>query len=508
MPANSQPIAYPRSSPAERRSSALPAPSQALSSSSAILQSIAQIEAKCTGPTAGPSPSVPLTILQPLFDAVRACLARETPELAPIKEKLTSIERLVKRIDQKEATPQNNATYASVANRGIAGDTRTFPARNPSEPPKETARTSKEVLVKIQQPEEAANVKNFTNEALWARITQGADAPPALRGVIAVKKLPSGDVVLHASSEADKEALQQNTNWVTRVAPSAKVHKKTFTVLIHGVSTEAFKRSLGEKPARDLEKQNARLHPSMKVLHTSWITKKSEEKAFSSLIVEVDCATAANRMIIEGVIHGRELKITELYDRSYRITQCFNCYKYKGHHSKHCKEATVCGWCSGGHPTGTCPSKGDPEKKKCAACNGGRHEAWSRDCPVRRSEREKKLTAYRSRHTLYPTTHLTHKNPPPQIPIFTASAPSAFRGRTPDEESEGEWTAVDTGEKKRKIIKRGRPSNLSRPEAQASKQIDILFSQASSTVLLPNSQATSDMEDGRDNAELPSQQSC
>ena len=48
--------------------------------------------------------------------------------------------------------------------------------------------------------------------------------------------------------------------------------------------------------------------------------KKLEKKAFLFLIMEVDSVITTNRIIIKKVIHDRELKITELYNRSYKIT--------------------------------------------------------------------------------------------------------------------------------------------------------------------------------------------
>src|SRR5271156_5865999 len=97
-----------------------------------------------------------------------------------------------------------------------------------------------------------------------AKITQGDDAPPTLRRVHAVHKLASGDIILHAANEADKAALERNPNWTNRVAPSARVHQRTYAVLVHGVPTAFLGRDAGDKPARELERQNARLHSTMK----------------------------------------------------------------------------------------------------------------------------------------------------------------------------------------------------------------------------------------------------
>lgn len=119
---------------------------------------------------------------------------------------MDAIETLVKKIDQKTSLklPPAPLSYAGAA----AGGRRAQPLLEPYEPPKESARTSKEILVKVLNPEEANTTKKLSAEDVIANIKQGIDTSPALRKVIAVKKLASGDVILHTASTADKLALQ------------------------------------------------------------------------------------------------------------------------------------------------------------------------------------------------------------------------------------------------------------------------------------------------------------
>jgi hypothetical protein len=53
-----------------------------------------------------------------------------------------------------------------------------------------------------------------------------------------------------------------------------------------------------------------------------WL-KRINRKEFGLLIIEFDSAEQANRLIIEGIILGYDLKLVERYDASCRITQCF-----------------------------------------------------------------------------------------------------------------------------------------------------------------------------------------
>ena len=144
---------------------------------------------------------------------------------------------------------------------------------------------------------------------------------------------------------------------------------------MHGVSAAAIGREAGEGPARVLEKQNQSLHPGMKISRLAWIKKLDEKKAFSSLIVEVSDAATANRMISEGVIHGHELKRAELYDKTCKITRCFNYQKYESHISKYCRNPCKYGNCGGAHLTETCTATESTGRRRCAAYNGGDHTA-------------------------------------------------------------------------------------------------------------------------------------
>jgi hypothetical protein len=75
---------------------------------------------------------------------------------------------------------------------------------------------------------------------------------------------------------------------------------------------------------KKLEKQNTYLHAIIKIIRISWIIRFTENRVFSSLIVEMNSATTVNRIINKKVIYECELKIAELYDRACKIAQCYN----------------------------------------------------------------------------------------------------------------------------------------------------------------------------------------
>lgn len=81
-----------------------------------------------------------------------------------------------------------------------------------------------------------------------------------------------------------------------------------------------FPSNAGESASKSLQEENERLHPGMNILGYNWLGKVEGVKDYSSLVVEVDSASSANRMINEGVVHRYDLKTTELFDKSCRIT--------------------------------------------------------------------------------------------------------------------------------------------------------------------------------------------
>jgi hypothetical protein len=169
-----------------------------------------------------------------------------------------------------------------------------------------------------------------------------------------------------------------------------------------------------------------------------WL-KRTNRKEFGPLIIEVDSAEQANRLIIEGIVLEYDLKLVERYDASCRITQCFKCQKY-GHISSVCSNTETCGHCGGSHNTETCAGISPAPRKRCAACHGGEHVSWSQECPMRAKEILRAKTARRALLRLFPISAL---------PLILREAFGASEENTRDEG----WSTVAT--KKRKLA--GRP---------------------------------------------------
>ncbi len=78
----------------------------------------------------------------------------------------------------------------------------------------------------------------------------------------------------------------------------------------------------------------------------------------------------------------------QLYDRAYRVKQCFRCYHY-GHIGTQCNASQTCGYCAELHETKQCRRKSEEGfSPRCTVCKGG-HTGWSNACPARKKETER-----------------------------------------------------------------------------------------------------------------------
>ena len=141
--------------------------------------------------------------------------------------------------------------------------------------------------------------------------------------VIAARRLPSGDVVLQASSVEAREKLEKE-EWIKVVAPPARILRQTFPVLVHGVKVTAYKKEEQEEGIQKIKKHNRRLHPGLNIVRFSWLwaevkKKDGKEKTHSSLLLEIATPEMANKVKNKSLIENYKTRDCEVYNRKYRI---------------------------------------------------------------------------------------------------------------------------------------------------------------------------------------------
>ena len=85
--------------------------------------------------------------------------------------------------------------------------------------------------VQVTDPTERKNIWTTANAAILQQVVKKTDNA----GVVGIKKLPSGDLVIQLKEQAGKEVLARRSAWLEQVAPSAKILPDLYPVLVHRV---------------------------------------------------------------------------------------------------------------------------------------------------------------------------------------------------------------------------------------------------------------------------------
>ncbi|KAI0992834.1 hypothetical protein K3495_g15350 [Podosphaera aphanis] len=125
-------------------------------------------------------------------------------------------------------------------------------------------------------------------------------------------------------------------------------------------------------------------------------------KSSGSVILWIEQAEHADKVIDEGLMWKYENKAAEIFRSGFRTLQCFNCQRY-GHVALHCIADSKCGHCAGTHNTRNCPGKQDA---RCCNCRK-KHAAWHQSCPVKIAAKAK-ATWYRTKDPGKYTPALSH----------------------------------------------------------------------------------------------------
>ena len=151
------------------------------------------------------------------------------------------------KLDQLSATLTQRPTYAQAARGDISPTNRTIP---PPQAPTESAKQSKALRVRLADSSEALQIQQEPVETIIEALQQDIGETHAARSIIAAKKLPGGDILLHTSSVEAKQSLQRDPTWVKKLGTSAQLKQQSFPVLAHGVPTAHLMRLSGEERAK------------------------------------------------------------------------------------------------------------------------------------------------------------------------------------------------------------------------------------------------------------------
>ena len=74
-----------------------------------------------------------------------------------------------------------------------------------------------------------------------------------------------------------------------------------------------------ERLARELEEENKRAIPTLKIVHLRWLKKDPTKDTYGHIIAELDCLETANQVLYRGLVHNIELKSAVRFDHTIQI---------------------------------------------------------------------------------------------------------------------------------------------------------------------------------------------
>lgn len=324
---------------------------------------------------------------------------KQTNTEQAIRQLHETVQKLAEKVSKTsyEAPKPAIGSYAAAASRGAsAQQTRLQQSLNQVNAPIQKpvpARHKREVI--LVRGTETQIEKNRTYKELLEQINKLGTAGIA----VAIRKLPSGDMVLTMEDEQARTSRLADTTWLEVFGPGARIKKREFAVMAHGIKVSQVQNQA--QAIADIYQQNPRLQGAIEIVRVAFTKRLLKSgRATGPLIISVTEPEQANRLIDAGLIWSYELHDCEPFVGDCVITQCFKCYQY-GHVSHKCHNLQRCGFCAGtGHATNDCLGREDCTKHQCVQCKGN-HPSWARECLVRGQHAEAAQAAYNTRPVRY-----------------------------------------------------------------------------------------------------------
>jgi hypothetical protein len=170
-----------------------------------IIEEIKRMRGSYSQKNAGTPRSIPYTAVEKLFDKVEEWARHERVETAAKR-----IEEAVGKMEKQEGTIRGSVTYAQAASKGAAG---VHQGRNGhlGQAPAASPREEKRIIVRIPDDTQTKAIGEQSREEIMARIRGDASDAQETSGVIAVRKLKSGDLAVHVNSSRAKKEMEEKT---------------------------------------------------------------------------------------------------------------------------------------------------------------------------------------------------------------------------------------------------------------------------------------------------------
>lgn len=289
----------------------------------------------------------------------------------------------------------------------------------------------RQILVRIEDPKERESTRGVESEEIVAGIRS---ARTGYTGeIVAANRLKSGDILLQVTTAEARETLERETSWLSEKYKSARVLRKSFPVMVHGVKISSVKADDLVATQGRIEEDNQILHPGLEIVGVRWISSalrpaaNRTRKRYSSLVVSAATPEMADEMIRKGVVDTSQgMRLVEKYDQSASSIQCYRCQGY-GHMATTCGGKICCAECRQAHDTRDHEVAAPKAKKACAVCDSSGHTSYDPTCPFRIKEKKRAAQRVANKGELY---NFQRSTPPTE---------ANMQGKAKDKKLEGEW---------------------------------------------------------------------
>ena len=204
----------------------------------------------------------------------------------------TNVENAWKRVQEAAKKPAGHrcpdATEAvnKAINDGYTRIEALIKAKVPTKPPTYAEAASSQRGPGVQAQREAYVSARRQREIVVARGTEtleekrrnGRELVEDLnkgekRGILAARRLPSGDVLLTTESRETKERLEKDQSWLNAFGEGAKVKRRACVVLAHGIRVDQIDTKKQAEAIQALYGQNPGLQAKAEILGVAWPSK-------------------------------------------------------------------------------------------------------------------------------------------------------------------------------------------------------------------------------------------
>jgi hypothetical protein len=140
-----------------------------------------------------------------------------------IEKATEKMDKMITKMEDRWKEVNNNKSYAQVLAGSVASGSQATSTRTQSM----TQTEEKRIIVHFPDRTTAETIREQSREDIVERIKGGADAAPANRQVIVVRKLKSGDLAVYVDSVSAKKEMKSTTDWAKRLALEAVIKKRT-----------------------------------------------------------------------------------------------------------------------------------------------------------------------------------------------------------------------------------------------------------------------------------------